>query len=297
MIGTFISIAVRAADRGATSRLIFECFDYLQRIALPLSTWASRETALMRINDGAAILPSDRDWADISALARIAAQARDLTGSTFEPLSLGLTGLWRQAREQGSIPDRYDLAHELRQLRRSRLIASDKYVAVDGAARFDADGVGPGYLVDLAVEFLRRRGITHARVDCSGDMRFAGDQMWETLVEDPDSELPLARVSLPGHCAVGTSGSYRSEWRVNGVTYHHLIDPRSARPGNGSRLVMVVAPTCALADALAIGFFFWDPPAALRAIEARPGHGILILDVKGKLWMSSAIARATTVLT
>lgn len=69
--------------------------------------------------------------------------------------------------------------------------------------------------------------------------------------------------------AVASSGAVRRAWRVDGKRFHHLVDPRSGRPGTERwRLVTVHSAQCAWADAAAtVAWLMGD--AAAGWLESR----------------------------
>jgi thiamine biosynthesis lipoprotein len=118
-------------------------------------------------------------------------------------------------------------------------------VAATRPVALDLGGIAKGYAVDRAVTALREAGARAGRVNAGGDLRVFGDQRWMPVrVRDP--QRPTVAVALfdVRDAAVATSADYFAGG--SGV----LVDPRSrcSRPFASS--ITVVAPTCAMADAL-----------------------------------------------
>lgn len=109
----------------------------------------------------------------------------------------------------------------------------------------DLSGIAKGYAVDSAVEVLRDAGVGAGLVNAGGDMRVFGAGLWVPvrvrLPQRPTLTMPLFEVQ---DVAVATSADYfRNE---SGA----LIDPHTRRVRSFAGSITVVAPTCALADAL-----------------------------------------------
>lgn len=118
-------------------------------------------------------------------------------------------------------------------------------VRTEHALGLDLSGIAKGHAVDCAVAALRRSGACAGLVNAGGDLRVFGVADWMPvrvrLPKSPTHALPLFEVH---NAAVATSADYFREGRAA------LFDPhrRRMRPFTGS--VSVVAPSCALADAL-----------------------------------------------
>ena len=90
-----------------------------------------------------------------------------------------------------------------------------------------------------------------------------------------------------------TSGDYERFFIVDGVRYHHILDPATGRPARGCQSVTVLAPTAAEADACATAAFVLGPSRGLAFLRARPGVRGVIVDAAGGLhWTDESLARA-----
>jgi thiamine biosynthesis lipoprotein len=85
--------------------------------------------------------------------------------------------------------------------------------------------------------------------------------------------------------ALSVSGSYEKSFEKDGVTYSHIMDPRTARPVQGVLSVAVMSATGTEGDALDDAFFVKGVVASqaylkrLRATEA-----VFFLPEPGKRW-------------
>lgn len=108
-------------------------------------------------------------------------------------------------------------------------------------------GIAKGYAVDRASEVLSQAGFTDSLVDGGGDIRVHGTRLgrsWQLGVQNPrgaHGEV-LGVVSLKD-AAIASSGDYERFRIVNGVRYHHIIDPRTGWPAAESIAVTVISKT------------------------------------------------------
>lgn len=133
----------------------------------------------------------------------------------------------------------------------------------------DLGGIAKGYAVDLAVQALRKHGITQALVNVGGDLYALGRSEdgypWRIGVRSPQDPMQLSdRFDLEDRAAA-TSGDYERFFKWGGRRYSHLLDPATGAPRRTTiHSITVVAPTCMTADAAATAAF------GLKREEATP---------------------------
>jgi thiamine biosynthesis lipoprotein len=91
--------------------------------------------------------------------------------------------------------------------------------------------------------------------------------------------------------ALVTSGDYERFRIVNGVRYHHIIDPRTGWPATASISVSVISKTAEEGVVLAKGIFMLGPEKGLALARAQ-GVEALIVDPAQKQYMTEGFRRA-----
>ena len=101
----------------------------------------------------------------------------------------------------------------------------------------------------------------------------------------PDAApLAILEIGVAGERrAVVTSGDYERYLEVDGVRYHHILDPETGWPARASVSVTVIAGRAAEADALATGLFvagpaglsWFDDDAGVQALVITEADGVL----------------------
>lgn len=132
----------------------------------------------------------------------------------------------------------------------------------------DLGGIGKGLAVRAAAEALRGAG-RGALVDAGGDLVVVGDGPtgdWRVGVEDPaGGDAPLLVLGLRD-TACATSSVRRHAWLAAGEPVHHLVDPRTRRPGgDGLAAVTVLGPDPAWAEV-------WSKTLFLAGADRVRGH-------------------------
>lgn len=158
----------------------------------------------------------------------------------------------------------------------------------------DLGGIAKGMAVDAAIARLQAVGIDRALVNAGGDLAVWG--------LPPDAAFwPISVPMRQGtqtivlrHGALATSGVSRRHWRQGNQERHHLLDPRSGLPAQGSlRTVSVGAARCAQAEVAAKVAFVLGPVAGARFLEAQGLRGLLVEE--GGAWRTAGGWPAPTV--
>lgn len=133
----------------------------------------------------------------------------------------------------------------------------------DPQAKLDLGGIAKGYVADRLCDLLRdETSATGAVLSLGGNIALFGEkpngEPWETGVRDPndpggDTVVGTARVQ--GGSLV-TSGLYERVFEQDGVTYWHILDPRTGEPVQTDvASVTVLSPSSTAADALSTTLF------------------------------------------
>ena len=102
-----------------------------------------------------------------------------------------------------------------------------------------------------------------------------GRAAWDIAVSHPDGGV-LCVVPVADGCAVTSGGSQRY-FTVDGVRYHHIIDPDTLYPANLYRQTTVFCADSALADWLSTSAFLLEYEDSRALVESMGAKGIWIL--------------------
>ena len=114
----------------------------------------------------------------------------------------------------------------------------------------DLGGIAKGYAVDRAVDALREAGVSQGIVNAGGDLRVFGPHSALVHVRHPRTPHACVQLARVRESALATSALYFSRRRVRGRLVSPIVDHRGRVPCLETASVSVVAPTCAVADAL-----------------------------------------------
>jgi thiamine biosynthesis lipoprotein len=149
----------------------------------------------------------------------------------------------------------------------------------------DFGGVVKEYAVDRLAALCLEAGARSGVVNLGGDIRVLGpradDSPWRVGVRHPRDKADVASSLLIRKGALASSGDYERRIVLDGVTYGHILNPRTGWPVRRMAAVSVLAELCVVAgSASTIGML---KEHAGPAWLARLGLPHLWVDVDGKL--------------
>ncbi|MFG0251568.1 MAG: FAD:protein FMN transferase, partial [Phycisphaerales bacterium JB038] len=142
---------------------------------------------------------------------------------------------------------------------------------------------------------LQQRGVESYLISAGGQMLVGGrrgDRPWRIGIRDPRGPADdfFAHLEVVD-ASISTSGDYERFFLIDGVRYHHLLDPRTGRPARGLRSATVVSADATLADALSTAVMVLGLESGLQLVEGMPGVEAALVDDKGRLHVSRGLLR------
>jgi len=285
------AIVAYGDDAGELALGVEAAFDEVDRIDRLMSHYKP-ESPLSRLNREAGRGPVAVEPELFDFIAESLRYSRD-SGGAFDITVGPLMKAWGFFRGGGRVPS----AQELMELRHRVgyghvvLNAQDKTIRFDRpGVELDLGGIAKGYAVDRAVAVLRRGGVAAALVSSGGSTVFGlgappGQPAWEVSVQDPVDPGAAAFTVRLRDRALSVSGSYEKSFEKDGVTYSHIMDPRTARPVQGVLSVAVLSATGTEGDALDDAFFVKGVAASQAYIERlQATEAFFFLPGPGEKW-------------
>ncbi|MFN3694764.1 MAG: FAD:protein FMN transferase, partial [Ignavibacterium sp.] len=150
--------------------------------------------------------------------------------------------------------------------------------------------IAKGYAVDKAVNILRTSGIESALVNAGGEIKVIGND-WNIGIQHPRDERDIIAVVKLNNNSVATSGEYEQFFEVDGIRYHHILDPESGYPAKGLQSVTIINQSNTFADALATAVFVMGKDKGMMLIENLNDTEAMIIDSEGKIFYSSGFEK------
>lgn len=149
----------------------------------------------------------------------------------------------------------------------------------DPELTLDLGAVAKGYAAESAAKLLLASPMTNFVINAGGNVR-AGDKpldgrnAWGVGIQDPFSpaysDAPTVETLFLRDMSVVTSGINERYYEVDGVRYHHLIDPVTLFPARNMASVTIVTQDSQLADFLSTTLFLMPYEQGRELIDSLP---------------------------
>ncbi|HVP00325.1 MAG TPA: FAD:protein FMN transferase [Bryobacteraceae bacterium] len=292
LMGTVWNLEV--VDRGHPDQAraaVEKAYAELERIDALMSEWKP-ESPISQVNAAAGQHPVEVP-AELRELLQRSIAYSKITEGTFDITWRGMGNIWHF--DDAFIPPAKQAVAAAKARVDYRKVAIDgNRVFLPAGMNIGLGGIAKGYAVDRATEVLMAAGFGDALVDGGGDIRVAGTRLgepWRLGIQDPRRQrgtlLGAMRLS---NCALVTSGDYERFRIVDGVRYHHIIDPRTGYPASASISVSVMSRTAEQGVVLAKGVFMLGPEKGLE-LARQQGIEVLLIDPQQKRYATPGFAQ------
>lgn len=272
---TFSQVIVYSADGEFAQRVVTEAYDELRAYHQLYDIYNEYEglNNLKTVNDMAGVAPVEVD-ARIIELLLYAKEMHRQTDGRMNVAMGSVLKLWHDSRSKGladpasaRVPSAAALSEAAKHTSIDDVVLDENKSTVylaDAKMRLDVGAVAKGYAVEQVARSLQARGVNSALLSIGGNVRAIGVRgdgtRWRVGVQDPSGDAEgqnIAMAALDGLSLV-SSGDYQRFYTVDGVRYHHIIDPDTLMPASYFSSVSIVAEDSALADALSTALFTTD---------------------------------------
>ena len=232
---------------------------------------------LKTVNDQAGIAPVTVDARILDLLLLCRDLYADSGGKVNAAMGSVLL-LWHEAREasvndpeHAYLPEEDAIQAALEHTSFDNVVldeAASTVYLTDPAQRLDVGAVAKGYAAGAVAAALP----TGMVLSLGGNVCVTGPKPdgspWVIGVQNPDGDDTeyVQRLDITSG-AVVTSGDYQRYYTVDGVAYHHIIDPDTGWPARHYRSVTVICADSGLADALSTAAFIMDEESGRILLE------------------------------
>ena len=251
-------------------------------------------TNLKTVNDNAGVEPVTVDQAIIDLLLDCK-QYYELTGGAVNVCMGTILSLWHEARNAGledpenaKLPDAATLEEASNHISWETVLIDQEQNTVyitDPAQSLDVGAVAKGWAAQRVAEELPGGILINLGGNVCATGPKAENTPWVIGVNDPEGDGYLCTLELSLGSAV-TSGDYQRFYTVDGVNYHHIIDPQTRMPADRWSSVTILCDDSGLADALSTALFLMDRESG-EVLLKQCGAEAMWVDPEGNCYYSA----------
>lgn len=265
-LDTVITLTAYCEDKTVLEDALKECGRYEQLLSKTIEG-----SDVWRINHaGGEPVEVDPVTAEV---IREALAISSVSEGAFDVTIAPASALWDFKAETPALPDADELAEAASRTDWRKVQMEGNTVTLPAGMMIDLGGIAKGYIGDAVRAYLENRGITSAVLSFGGNIVTIGTKPdgkpWKIGVQDidrPTGEYMLV-VESSGGCAV-TSGIYERGFEIDGVRYHHLLEPATGWPvQNSLASVTILTDSSARADGLSTAAFVLGEEKGMALIE------------------------------
>ncbi len=257
---------------------------------------------IKKINDNAGKAPVEVDQR-ILDLLEYAKEADGLTGGEINIAYGSVLRVWHDYREEGiddpdnaKVPPMELLQKKAEHTDISKLVIDEEAKTVyleDPEMSLDVGAIAKGYATERVAQDMIAKGYDHAMFSVGGNVRAIGSkpggEAWNVGIQNPDLESEQTNLYILKikDLSLVTSGDYERFYTVDGVRYHHIIDPDTLMPSAYFTAVSIITQNSGLADALSTSVYNMPYEDGLALIESLPNTEALWILKSGEHKYSS----------
>lgn len=269
-----------------------------------LISWRIDSSEIAKINAN-----SGKDWVDISDrtmdLLLKSIDVSKKSDGAYDLTILPISKLWGFGGENQRVPSTTEIESNLplvdysnlrvnKDVKRAKLMEKDTGV--------DLGSSGKGAACDVAIEAYKNNGAEYGIIAVGGSVGVYGTKSnktpWKIAVRDPfkgmDQSDGMAVVKIKDGF-LSTSGSYEKNFEKDGITYHHIIDPKTGYPVQTDLVaVSVLHSNGAISDLLSTACYVLGREESIQLLEYYEAQAIFI-DKDKNVFVTDGIRNDVTI--
>lgn len=204
-----------------------------------------------------------------------------LTDGLYDITIAPLVDLWDIANEPTSIPTEMEITDALKLVGYNNIELNENEINFKKEnIKLDLGGIAKGFIADRMIDYLKEKNVKHGVISLGGNIYVLGEKEtgvdFRIAVQDPD-EVRGGRIGVlsASNVSIVTSGIYERFVEIEGVKYHHMLNPYTGYPENNElKSVTIVSQNSMDGDALSTSTFLlglddgWKLINSLDEIEA-----------------------------
>ena len=159
----------------------------------------------------------------------------------------------------------------------------------------DLGGIAKGYTADVISQMLTDEGVKSAIIDLGGNIFAHGEKIsgdsWKIGVQNPFSTRGDIVGAIPvKNKSIVTSGIYERYIEVDGVKYHHILNPETGYPyENNIAGITIISDKSSTGDALSTSVFALGIEEGIKFVEGLDGVDAIFVTKDNEIYLTSGM--------
>ncbi len=254
------------------------CFDLISKYELVYSR-TDKDSELYKLNHR--LLPMEDNAylisEELSDLLSYGLSYCRISDGTFDITIGSVSSLWKFTRLTPVIPLREDLLAALDTVDYQTLeLKEDRIIFHKDGVQIDLGAIAKGYIADRVKDYLLSNGVSSAMINLGGNVLCVGEKpdgsSFHVGIQKPFGEKNETIAILDiRNLSVVSSGSYERYFEVEGITYHHILNPKTGYPVDNNLIsVTIISKQSMDGDGLSTSCYVLGLEKGLKLIESLP---------------------------
>lgn len=215
------------------------------------------------------------------------------TNGAFDISIAPVMDLWGFYTKDFYVPTSNELSEELSKVDYNNITVDNNMISVRDNSQLDLGGIAKGFLSGRIMEIFKDNGVESGIISLGGNVQTLGKKIngssWKVAIQNPDNDAYIGGLSISDK-AVITSGGYQRFFERDGVTYHHIIDPKTGYPANsGVKSVSIVSDNGTLADGLSTALFVMGLDKGTEYWKSHDGFDVIFVTDDNLIYITEGL--------
>ena len=226
------------------------------------------------------------------------------TEGAFDITVYPLMQEWGFTDQNYKVPTREKIQKLLKNVGLSKIEYDEKerLISLPEGVKIDFGGIAKGYTSQRIIEIFKKYKLTGGIVSLGGNVQTYGNKPdhseFKVGIEDPFGGSEYVGILQIKNKTVITSGGYERFFEKDGITYHHIINPKTGYPAeSGLKSVSIVNENGTMADGLSTALFVMGKEKAIKYWEKNGREGafdIILVEDDGTVYISKGLEEKFT---
>ena len=213
------------------------------------------------LNDKRRIEASD----DLILLLQSAISYMNITNGYYNPFIGRLSHLWKDAIKDKRIVDDSIISSELEIMNSTSIVFDGNVVSLVGDGNIDLGGIAKGFATKKVCEYLKSKNIESYLINAGESSIALGTKdsnNFKVALSAPYSNSNISVISTKNK-SIGTSSGRNQNCIIDGIRYHHLLNPFTGWPADFYDNVNILNDDPLLCDVYSTAVFAMDMDMAI----------------------------------